>query len=390
MKPHLEQILAVTRVSVHGKIYDQTIEDQKSFYLATRENGFSGLFFQSIPQENLEPEIYKRLEMDFFAYVARDAKQAELVSQLQNIFKENQIKFIFLKGVHIKKLYPQSYMRAMGDIDVLIEENDLKKVHQLFKAAQITCTERSSFHDVFWTMDELVIEVHPKLKREFNNKLDRLVDDPWAFAHIKDKYEYQFDPAYEICYIVYHLAKHLQLSGIGLRSILDVGIFIRYYEKEINQDRLEELLSLSQMTSFFQNMVYLNQAYFGLENQLEIMKDYQMDEKLLENFTDFVAIAGIHGTGSKFNHFTSRLATSQMEKKGKMGFLFQKLFPSYYELKGIYPFVGKSRLLYPIGWIMRLCRFIFLKPKSTIQKLKEIQKAKEIEETKVFFEQLGL
>ena len=78
--------------------------------------------------------------------------------------------------------------------------------------------------------------------------------DPWAqVIHIKED-RYQFNPTYEIVYLLYHLAKHLDTSGIGLRSMLDIGIYLNANKEKINK---EELLSYLKSCRY-DNFLYTN------------------------------------------------------------------------------------------------------------------------------------
>ena len=49
------------------------------------------------------------------------------------LLEEENVKYIPLKGAVIKKLYPESWMRTCGDIDILVEKDKAEKVAKLLE-----------------------------------------------------------------------------------------------------------------------------------------------------------------------------------------------------------------------------------------------------------------
>ena len=72
------------------------------------------------------------------AYQRTGARNKSLLSELRGILKifhENKVRFIVLKGADIiPRLYGIMGLRPMNDADLLVRENDLKKIHGLLTA----------------------------------------------------------------------------------------------------------------------------------------------------------------------------------------------------------------------------------------------------------------
>ena len=118
----LTNVLNYTKSTLNKTEYKGTIKDEKEFYFLVRENGLTGMLFESINKDNISSKLYNNLRRDFFEYVNSDNKHLLWINKLKEIFNKNEIKHIFLKGSNLKHMYPKTYMRAMGDIDVLILE----------------------------------------------------------------------------------------------------------------------------------------------------------------------------------------------------------------------------------------------------------------------------
>jgi hypothetical protein len=386
-----EQIFEVIQHALSTTTYSKTIEDDKLFYKTVIENGLSGLVYSVIDQTMISKELFSRIEKSFYEYVSRDIKQLEAKAKLQDIFENHQIDFMFLKGIRLKSLYPETYMRAMGDIDILIREHDLEKVHVIFEQHQIHCTARSRQHDMFEMPNGLIIEIHPRLYKEFNPKYEPLFHDAWAYAHAITNHEYEFSPEYEILYLLYHLAKHMDTSGIGLRSALDIGIFLSRKEDQMNESLLLEYLKLSDMKTFYLSMIEINRKCFGFQFHLALNQEDHLKPDEVQMITDYLMISGIHGLGNDYNPFVSRIASYQMKKRSKFRLLMDMIFPDYESVKGMYPFVSKWKPLIVIGWFRRWMRLLFTNRKSSIRKLKQMQaNPEDIEKQKKLFEKIGL
>ena len=57
------------------------------------------------------------LSQAFGAFVSKDIQQQAIIADLKRLFNTSNQTCI-LEGSHLKALYPESYMRGMGDIDM--------------------------------------------------------------------------------------------------------------------------------------------------------------------------------------------------------------------------------------------------------------------------------
>ena len=163
----LKQMFELVKAALKGEKANIDFPLDFNFYKLAQENGISGLIFTALDPNQVPESIFQDFQKDFYEYLAKDSKQMSVVKRITNLLNENQITHIFLKGTYLKSLYPDSYMRSMGDIDVLVKAEDLTKVHQIFESDKIKLVSTSPNHDIFNAGRGVCIEVHPKLDSEF-------------------------------------------------------------------------------------------------------------------------------------------------------------------------------------------------------------------------------
>jgi predicted nucleotidyltransferase len=384
-------LLDIVRCYLSNTKYNQMIEDEKEIFRLAIQNGLSGIVFSVIDKEFITLDFYERLKKVFYEYLSVDTKQVEAIHQINKILNENKIDHIFLKGSMLKNLYQQSHHRAMGDIDILIKPNQKKLLDEVFQKNDIQLTQKSVQHDSYLIYNKIVIEIHPTVYKEFNDDYEKLINYAWDHAKLDQDNRYKLKNEFEIIYLLYHLAKHMDSSGIGIRSVLDIGIYLKHYENQIDYQLLETYLDLINMKKFYLNMIELNKKLFLFEFKDKLNNSYVIEDKLYEELIDYLVKSGIHGNNESFNAFEYRLAKEELKKSSKSKFILRIMFPKYEDMLPMYPFIEKAKTLILLAWAFRLIKLTFKKTKSSFKKLRKLKVKKEdIDSNKEFFKKLGL
>ena len=152
--------------------------------------------------------------------------KAEL-NNVCDVFTKEKLVHMPLKGSIIKNMYPSTDMRSMSDMDILIKREDAKKVHDILIGMGYTCDMYDISHqDVYFKDPIYNIEIHTSLfddgdgvtfYREYDNILDRTVTVDNEYARLMTDEDFYV-------YNVAHFAKHFQLGGSGIRSVMDMYI----------------------------------------------------------------------------------------------------------------------------------------------------------------------
>lgn len=385
----METLFEAAKLGVKQQTIELDIQNEAAFFKAVVSSGLSGMIFPYLNPKHYSDKLNQKANGVLFQFIEKDQKQQAQIEALRTLFNEHHIDFMFLKGTKLKTLYPQTYMRGMGDIDILVR-SDLDVIKQLFLKQNIRLESRTLAHDHYHTQEGLLIEIHPSIHNDFNPKYQTYFKSAWEHTKQLSAYEYTLEPTFEIIYLLYHLAKHIESSGIGIRSLLDIGIYRLKYGKEIDEKVLIETLEKLHMTQFYNTVMTLNKKYFDLEVS-PLTKDYHLSESNYQKMTQYFLTSGIHGKGESFNAMAPRLAASKNKRKSKFKVLLRIAFPKMVDAKGMYPVLYKHPYLYPFMIMHRNFLLIFYKRKSSLQKIHDLNESdvhrKEIEG---LFDEMGI
>ncbi len=368
----VKEVFRATELSLKQEKITFEITDQKRFFQVARENGLSGILYSQLDKNNINPEVYTLFHKDFLAYTHSDILQEHVVKELTNLFNEAGIDHIFLKGVVLKKLYPEPYMRSMGDIDLVVKEAHHPKAKKLMKEANYELISDSQQHTNFKHLSGVHLELHPRLSYVFNEKHAKFLESVWVYAVQSELHRYQFKPEFELVYLLYHMAKHFYGTGVGIRSVLDIGIYAKHYEASFNLEELDKILEKSNLTTFLGTMLLLNRMYFNLDVLSKYVKNISLSNQTFEKVTQLIVSSGVHGHGKDFNPFLGRLGGSKVKGQKKLVFILALTFPSYRSMKGMYPWLRYVPFMYPFTWVIRWMKLVFKKTRRTLGKIKQL------------------
>ncbi|MBR5223437.1 MAG: nucleotidyltransferase family protein, partial [Clostridia bacterium] len=164
--------------------------------------------------------------------------------EIGDILTENGIEYVLFKGVASAAYYKKPDIRAMGDVDILINPQDIEKVHNLLLSIGYTTND-----DIFKKDNHIsyvrhingvrsVIEVHFKVSTtpdavadEFDNCFKTVFEDKREISVLSGKC---FVPSHfhHGVILLLHTATHLTKEGIGLRHICDWAVFVNSFSND--------------------------------------------------------------------------------------------------------------------------------------------------------------
>jgi len=382
--------------ALQGKVYDKPIAPIDGLFQKARENGLSGIAYSALPVDSLSEAERRKFKGDWLRYQARDVAQRAAVEELDLACEEAGLDHLYLKGVVVKDCYPEPYMRSMGDIDVLFKVDDMTKVHEMFETKSgYRHHADSEAHDVFMKDRDLIVEAHRSIDVESDEPRWKLFGDPWKYAFQLKGHLYAFEPEYFLLHLLRHLAKHLLSSGIGLRSVLDIGLFIARNKERLDVDTLKMMLQATSFELFFSNILVLNQVLFNLDPMTEARRKGNHDSEFIDELVEYISASGIHGTAQGFNQQAVGMTKNTMEqgtaRKGRIAYLFKVAFPARKTLWETYPYLKKHGWLLPVAWIERWWKKLFRESKRTMRQIHNLGIKNDLIATQAsLFSKLGL
>lgn len=284
--------------------------------------------------------------------LSKDIIQEMELEQLTSAFTQAGVKFITLKGTVLKKLYPQSDYRTMSDIDIFINNDDADKAKKamLSLGYEVNSLEQG-VHDVYYKKPVMNVEVHRDLFGNEGEEFSPLFEKIWDMAeNVKGK-RYNLNVESCFMYIMAHGIKHYNLGGTGLRSFMDIYIFLKHYETDT--EKIYSAFEKAGAGKEYRIFLDLAAMWFGGK---PFTPECRKEEA-------FVISSGTYGN-------FENMVTREMEGQSKGNYLFKKLFPGIKFMREQYPVLRRVPVLLPFCWVVRWIKALTVDRKSTAVKFR--------------------
>lgn len=146
-----------------------------------------------------------------------------------------------LKGAVLQALYPVPELRLCGDADFFVPPAFLPQLKALLSTEDVRL-----LHE-----DETVIYIYAApLHLEFHTTLlpDAATDSPALAAYFGDAAAHMtgdalcrdFDPEFHFVYLLSHQMRHFQTDCAGIRTFMDLAVFLQHFPDAASESRLRE------------------------------------------------------------------------------------------------------------------------------------------------------
>ncbi len=354
-------LLALLRAALDGNIPPEKPEDadfEAAFRLAVF-HGVANTAFYAVErlQGQPEPELMKKWKQTRDRAIVKDLVQREELEKISKALSEAGIRHVPLKGAVLKEYYPQSDMRGMSDLDLLIDEKNAEVAGKIMLSLGYR-EERlgEDIEDIYFKEPYMNVELHRSLiLTGFSKDYDRAFSDPWSACAETPEMRKRFRDDYFFAYVLAHAMKHYENAGTGIRSFMDFYMF---------ESRKPEAAKKALL--FFQERKTAALARECMELSRCWFSGAEPEGKLRET-ADFVLSSGTYGT------FENGVAY-RLKSKGKAAYLLELLFPPPAMMKNYYPVLRRAPALLPFCWIARILTKPFTNRKQNLAKLKALKK----------------
>lgn len=314
----------------------------------------------ALPGDVLPRHIFEKLYVDFRKSVARDAERTKLLNLLSDFCEEEQIDILPLKGSFLRAYYPQTDMRFMIDIDILVRENDIPVIDAFLVRRGFVLRSPGSVHDeYFCKRTGVIVEVHKRLIAQGRTNYP-FFERVWERAVLQDGYRYSYRMDYSdfYVYMAEHSVHHFFHGGITARMILDFYVFEQKLLPQTDKAQLIHSLEETGLTKFARKMSALAHDWFS------------PDGKGLQNepLSRYIVLNGKMGSVRNLVITNAAIITQSGEKPSKFKYIFQRIFPSAKLMADHFPVLNKNPGLAPVmilpWWWHKLKGNLFQKGKK--------------------------
>ena len=360
-------------------IKDEKIEsipdelDYKQFYNLCASHSMSVVVFKALEnvKEKLLPQFLTALQRSVHRHVMLDVQSEYDINTVLTAFEEHGLKYMPLKGYHLKKLYPSTDMRYASDCDVLIDVDQLKEVRELVDALGLATKRHDEHHDiVYYPETKTIFELH---KTIFVGPLEQyfgVENKGFDRAHMREGYQYFYEMDRERFYIslLGHSAYHFaESAGVGIRHLTDIYLYRKAYE--LNEEYLNAELDKCGLRQF--------------KDRFEKVSDYFFEDADADAFTQKLAKHILESSllaneEKKTASDVAAHAHENSDKTAKKKSIWKKIFLPTEQMKFLFPVLKKAVWLLPFFHVVRWMQVLFTRPKA-LKQLKQMGDVKESE-----------
>ncbi len=330
--------------------------------------------------ENIDKSAFMLYEMNC---VHKEVSQSYAWSEFEECAEKNGVNILMLKGIYLKRFYPEPEHREMCDIDILYDPKQAKELERTFlslgyKKGKVTTCHIGWFNP----KNGVTFEAHHILNSQENKKLS-YYKDLRKRANNVDGRKHIFCMTNEDLYVhlLLHIRSHLKTKSVMLKQLADLYIMkintnldwkkINGYLKELNLVRLADYLDRLIVMLFENHSDSIN------ESGLLELADYIFGNLSFGDFSHAQAQEAAKSGGSKLKA------------------LLNQIFPKAEKIYNNYPFLARHRYLLPLGYIYRILQSLGSRKNNRKKKLKIVaevstQSAKQGEKINDFFAEYGI
>ena len=346
----INDVIYLTCCAVGGTVPDERVwrMDLPTLYRAAERHMLTAVTAMALESAGVRDEDFSEAKNRAYRKLALMENDRKLLSERLDAAG---IWYMPLKGAVLKDYYPAFGMRQMADYDILFDAARAEDVRQIMEELGFTVKSFGvTNHDIYYKEPVSNFELHRGLfgteydertYRYYENVKERLIKDETSACG------FRFSPDDFYIYLVAHEFKHYSKGGTGLRSLLDVYIFLNRFEKELNAKYIAQEMEKLGLTDFEKQNRVLVQSLFGGK------KLTAASRAMLE----YVMFSGTYGNlGNRVQNQVNRLGGGL---KGRVKYILRRIFLPMKLVEVFFPFFYRHRILLPLLPFYRLVRGIF-------------------------------
>lgn len=358
---------------------------------AAEVQGVRTLVFPEL--ERLCPEECARFQTAFLSEVGSGIRRNAFQLGTLSALAKKGIRVCLIKGLAAAAAYPHPEYRISSDTDVLIDKKDEAAVLGFLAENGYRIEPRHSKNDhhakAYHPIGGL-LEIHVRLYSIRTEKIILNGMQLYSGDYIKESFDgcevYTLSVNDSLIYLTAHYIKHLVGEGGGIRQMLDLLMYMRKHDGEIDYNRYGSVLSSLGYEKLIDVVKTAGAVYWNLDYP---KKHEELCEKLLSDSEEYGLFG--HNAGEKNGFFSAycehrggRLRSNSMLFFVGEQSRFHRLFPTAEALVERGYKNADKRFLYPICCVHRLfdkaVELVFKKKEKTDSKVeKRIGMMKELD-----------
>lgn len=307
----------------------------------------SGILLTVYPVLDGLTELKISLQNEYLANVAQNVNQDYEGRRAIAALDEAGFHCIPLKGWDVRALYPQTTMRQMTDVDILVDGYDYERVAQVMESLGLKPEgdEESIYkHDVYHK-GAVTLELHRRISDEVGPRVDWEQAMLSRIAHAEDGWHMSDEDRYLMHFV--HMSHDFQNGWFGLRRVVDAWLLDRG-RGSLDQEYVDDWLGEMGILKFRERMCRLGRVVMG-------------EEPLDENaglLLEFAFGTGVYGSAT--SHKAARIAmmSGSGVVLGSIRSMFAHVFLPRERMLAEFPQLVSRPWLLPVCWAQRIVHIV--------------------------------
>ena len=337
-------------------------EELKEIFSLSKSNNILIVSYLALKNDGVvfPDQVEKNLNLFYTQNIRKTALFEEERKALYKYMNERQISFLPLKGILINTLYPDYGTREFADNDILFDQKHKKEIKEFFVNRGYEVESYGKYvHDTYLKKPVYNFEMHRILFQDTSrNKTMKVFENYYKdfleHALVKDGYERKVSDEDFFLYFLCHFYKHYSNGGAGIRTLLDIRIYLIKHP-DMDRNYLNQEYKKLNIQSFVDSIL-------SLIDHLFLGKELSKEEKdILVSMVDSGTYGNIE-TNVKNN----------MKKKTKTQYILSRIFPPLSFYKSTYPIAYYSIIGIPFVFLYRLVRGVTVSRSHTKKELETL------------------
>ena len=323
-----------------------------------KEHKVTGLAYSGVKDQLKEVEIPYELLNEWKREVIfsgmnqqRHVKQSARILQL---FNEENIDVIILKGMVLRELFPHPDLRTMSDLDILVHEEDLGRIETVLTAKGFKkLQDPQEKHDVYYKAG-FKIEVHWALTEDGMFRGGKSYEEGiWERVREVEVLGVKtLTLGYNdfIFHLIIHMASHTAYRGFGIRYLLDLVVMIEQQGAFIDWAEVIRLMDACQVRKYSAVLFKCCEDLFGLEVPTSVAHLVEVDPQYITLFEEEIMNSGVHGYREGGEILSRQISYDNTQVSSPFSKLVGLFFPPVEKMSDKYQYAKKNKLLIAIAW----------------------------------------
>lgn len=340
-------------------LFDSPIEisdavDWQEVYQESVAQSVVALAFSNLDKSILPEDVANEWEEMTYQVMMSNMQVDSDHAKLHQILSSAKIPYVILKGDASAAYYPDPMLRAMGDVDFLIDKQNIGNVDLLLRKngfePQPNNHECERAYHKGISVWELHWDVNGVPGGEVGKKIHEYLSDMIEKAEPASLTNGEYlspTPFHHGLVMLLHVARHMVTGGIGLRHLCDWAVFVEKLGDSF-PEMFEDKLKNVGLWRFAQLLTQLSVVYLKCPEQ-SWMGD--LEHELLDALKDDLFAAGNFGHKDLNRADEAKFITSR--KKGGVNddsVLKQSILSANEIVRKHWKFADRVPIVYLAGW----------------------------------------